>query len=73
MKWCETDRSMTFGKELVECDSNGFIHLFYTVEVIGNTQTRYGINQIIKNINNGIKKLETEKAQLRAMKKSYER
>lgn len=73
MKWCETDRSMTFGKELIECNSNGFIDLLYTVKVMGNTQTKYGINQIIKDINKGIKMLETEKAQLRAMKKSFER
>ena len=64
--------SMTFGKELVEANSDGFIELNYTVNVWSNTFTKYGINQIIKNINQGIKLLESEKAQLRAMKKSLE-
>lgn len=73
MKWSETDMSMTFGRELAEADFDGWITLFYTIEVQGNTQTKRGINRIIKDINKGIKLLESEKAQLRAMKKTFER
>ena len=73
MKWSATERSMTFGRELVDANSDGYLNLLYIVDVSGNTQTKYGINQMIKDINRGIKMLETEKAQLREMKKSFER
>ena len=71
MKWNTIDTSMTFGRELLSADSEGWINLEYTIEVNGNTTSKYGINRLIKDINKGIKLLEEEKKQLREMKKEF--